>query len=371
MSSATVIPDFDDKIRLVVGNLLAKADNVTKTVLTAFDSSKDISVNKSVLGGSRFNVAALNTCAQFLHIDTDYSNGDHIYTNKHSLANRIILEIISLYPAICADCDKEYSVSFDPVTKPAVRCFLCFQGCHDCASYTPQTVSLFSDSSTSPKGTVWLCKSCHQDNNPIKPKKSKSKSKPASKPVSRQPSGSNTPSQQHVQFSETELQHKLEIVSKQQKSASSSADKSTDKSTRPNLRLDEICKLFKVGKCPHGLSGKTPYNGQSACKMFHPKRCKNFIRNGTHKKFGCKRGNKCMFFHPQHCPSSLSDKSCFSEDCTLVHQVGTKRRKPPDRESSYKRHDSASRNRGTKNTAIPRFSSQKEETYVLPQNEDL
>ncbi len=323
-------------------------------MLTAFDSSKDVSVNKSVLGGSRFSAAALNSCAQFLDIETEAPSGERIYTNKPSLANRIILEIQSLYPIMCAECDKEYSIIFDSDSKPPLRCFICFQGCHDCAAYEPPT-----DAKAPPKGTVWLCKSCHDNSNPIKPKKPKSK--PSSKAPSKQATpaptpGSNTPApgqnQQQIQFSETELQNKLDEALRNQQQHDLSC---IDKSKRPNLRLGEICNLFKVGKCPHGLSGKTPTNGQSSCKMYHPKRCTKFIRNGTHRKYGCKRGDKCMFFHPQHCPTSISDKSCYSNDCTLVHPVGTKRHKPPDRDSSrsYKRHESNDRNPRSKSKPEP------------------
>ena len=122
------ITDFDEKVKLVIGNLLIKAESnpLAKSVLTAFDSSKDVSVNRAVLSSSRYNAATLNSCAQFLDIDLETSDGERIYSNKPALANRIILEIQSFYPAICADCDQEYSVEFDSETKPALHCFLCF-----------------------------------------------------------------------------------------------------------------------------------------------------------------------------------------------------------------------------------------------------
>ena len=100
--------------------------------------------------------------------------------------------------------------------------------------------------------------------------------------------------------------------------------------------------------------------GKSSCPKLHPKRCKRFIKHGKNARYGCKRGNNCSFYHPKHCPSSLSDKSCFSAECTLVHQVGTKRRKPPD-EQSYRRIDSDNRSgnqrRGDNFQATQRSSS--------------
>ena len=326
------ISDFDEKVKLVIGNLLLKADSnaLAKSVITAFDSSKDISVNKAVLSSSRFSAAALNSCAEFLDIDLETSGGERIYSNKPALANRIILEIQSFYPAICADCDHEYSVEFDSETKPALHCFLCFQGSHNCASYTDKKddVSLV--------GSVWLCKSCHDNNNPVKPKKSKSKG--TSKTASAHNSGANTPRpDQKVTFSAQELQNKLEKVSKDQSESNHS-----DKSKRPNLRQDEICSLLQLGKCPHGVTGKTPHNGQSECNNFHPKRCNKFVRNGTNKKYGCRRGNKCMFFQT---------KSCYDKDCTLTHLVGTKRYKKQDSSSSRRsdRTDQSSQLPASKN----------------------
>ena len=360
---STVIPEYDDKIRLAIGNLLSKADPLSKTVLTAFDSSKDVSANQTLLGGPRFQLATLNACALFLKIKTEEPKGNRIFSNKPSLAKRIILEIQSLYPAICPDCNIEYSTQFDSDPTPAVCCFLCLQGCHDCDSFQPRVSSATS---------VWLCKACYETNlsNQLQ-----AKSKAPSKLASKQQSGANTPSsqnqKQHIPLDQNELQKKLSLVKAQENEQHSAND---DKSQLPNLRLDEICSLLKLGKCPHGVSGKTPSNDQSACKMFHPPRCSKFIKNSTHKKFGCRRGDKCKFCHPQHCPTSLSDKSCYDEDCLLVHIVGTKRHKPKERESyrrdiSGNRTSNDQRNRGNNNSKRTRSSSQSH-TKSTPQHEN-
>ena len=357
------ITDFDEKVKLVIGNLLIKAESnpLAKSVLTAFDSSKDVSVNRAVLSSSRYNAATLNSCAQFLDIDLETSGGERIYSNKPALANRIILEIQSFYPAICADCDQEYSVEFDSETKPALHCFLCFQGSHNCASYTDK------EKNVPLAGSVWLCKSCHDNNNPIKPKKSKSRG--VSKASSKQPSGANTPRlDQQVSFSAEQLQSKLEQVSKNQ-----SASDSSDISKRPNLQLEEICRLLQIGKCPHGVTGKTPHNGRSECSEYHPKRCNKFVRNGTNRKYGCRRGNKCMFFHPKPCPSSVSDKSCYDKNCTLTHLVGTKRYKRQDVNSSRRpdrtRQPSSKRQGSNETQHRSRYHSEGKKDS--PQNKDF
>ena len=335
------IPDFDQKIDLVIGNLLSQSDPISKSVLSAFDSSKDLRDNQAFLSSSRFKAEALNACAQYLDIDTtNETNGSKIFSNKPSLAKRIILEIQSLYPAMCADCDGEYSVAFKSPTPPSTRCFLCFQGCHDCQDVAS------SDLNPAPlKGSVWLCKSCHELNNPIKAKKPKSTDN--SRHSSRNQSRSNTPGRDQTPvLSTSELTEKLESVARERDQEERDDTKSVHQ--RPNLNPDQVCALFQQGKCPHGVTGKTAANGKSSCDKPHPKRCIKFIRNVTHKKYGCKRGNKCMFFHPKHCPTAIADKCCYSDSCTLVHPVGTKRRKPQDNSSNSYRRQNSSKNRETR-----------------------
>ena len=263
---ASKIADLDNKIALVIGNLLSKADPTSKSILTAFDTAKDVSVNCRVLSGSRFSKPELTACAQFLKIKTEDHEGDPIFSNKPSLAKRIVLEIQSLCPTMCAACDSEYSVKFDSDSTPARRCFLCFQGCHDCEAFSSLPTV---DPASIPLGTVWLCSFCHEANNPTKPPKNKLKS---SKNPSRVQSGASTPAQNDskVSFNETELLSKLTDLQNQTPASS--------KQSTPNHQLDDICELFKVGKCPHGVSGKTASRGVSTCSKLHPRRCTKFTK---------------------------------------------------------------------------------------------
>ena len=90
----------------------------------------------------------------------------------------------------------------------------------------------------------------------------------------------------------------------------------------------EVCEALKIGKCPHGISGRTLVNGVS-CSKAHPKRCQKFTRFGTNAKKGCTLGSNCEHYHTQHCKSSQKNRQCFNEKCTLVHLAGTKRSKLP------------------------------------------
>ena len=354
------IPDLSNKIKLVIGDLLSKADHVTKSLLTAFDSSKDMHVNCKTLSGPRFSKQDLLTCALFLKIETEDLEGRSIFSNKPSLANRIIMEIQSLYPAICGACDSEYSTKFDSDSKPVLRCFLCFQGCHDCESFVEPVM----DSPKYPQGTVWLCRSCHEVNNPIKPSKTK-----ASAAASRSQSRANTPAHtplgdgnSQVTLDNNELVTRLNEIEKEQVSR----ENSNSVTRKPNAQLDDICELFRQGKCPHGVSGKTAAKGVPSCVKSHPKRCYKFIKYGKKNRYGCRRGNKCKFFHPQHCPSSLSEKSCYSQECTLVHLAGTKRHKPPDR-NSYRRNDA--RNNKPGKPSMNNVNSQRSRTRATSESQ--
>ena len=90
----------------------------------------------------------------------------------------------------------------------------------------------------------------------------------------------------------------------------------------------EVCEALKVGKCPHGISGRTLVNSVS-CSKAHPKRCQKFTRFGTNAKKGCTLGYNCEHYHTQHCKSSQKNRQCFNEKCTFVHLAGTKRSKLP------------------------------------------
>ena len=95
-----MIENYDKRIRLVVGDLMAKADTPTKSVLTAYDPSKDRTTNRTVLGGSKFQVSTLDVFANFFKIATIDENGSRIYCNKPSFM-RIILEIETFFRTIC------------------------------------------------------------------------------------------------------------------------------------------------------------------------------------------------------------------------------------------------------------------------------
>lgn len=350
------IDNFDEKVDLVIGNILSNADETTKRVISAYDSSKDITSNLSVMSSSRFKAEELDKCALSLGFPTQHEDSSKIYSNKASLAHRIILQIQSLYPTICGECKEEYSIPLAPSTTapPSLQCFLCFQGSHDC---DPFKSKLPEAEKKLPAGTVWLCGSCYTQNNPFKPKKGRARKE--SKTGSTPASGTSTPNQKagNVHFDPSILSDRLHELN--QKKETSGSQESPDNHTDTNptdkksINEDDICDKLKKGTCPHGVSGNTPHNGIEKCAKLHPKQCRRFMRNGASGKYGCKKGTQCPRYHPQHCSSSKRDRTCYSSVCRLVHLAGTRRREPPPRADSMHNGRRAPPPTGRKNSGYP------------------
>ena len=98
----TAIADFDNKIYLVIGDLLASPDAAT----VYNDSSMFRDTNKAILNGPRFQASDLEACASFLNIELR-RDLTKIYSNKASLTLRIIQEIEFFFPTICEDCSED------------------------------------------------------------------------------------------------------------------------------------------------------------------------------------------------------------------------------------------------------------------------
>lgn len=90
---------------------------------------------------------------------------------------------------------------------------------------------------------------------------------------------------------------------------------------QPNANNRPICKFYKTGRCKHGVSGKK----DGTCSHYHPKPCRKFLANGTHRRGGCTQGTDCQFFHPSACFSSLKTRKYLNENCKYFHIKGTSR----------------------------------------------
>ena len=134
---------LDEKIKIVVGEILGRADPVSKKVLTAFDPSKDAPANQRLL--KKFSRNELDIFAEFLKIPLiNIQTKEKLFSNRDKLTKRIILEITALYPTTCDECSQEYCVTSDKI--PLVRCYICLQGSHDCEDITARIESMRSSS---------------------------------------------------------------------------------------------------------------------------------------------------------------------------------------------------------------------------------
>ena len=116
--------------------------------------------NKAVLSSPRFQASDLEACGSFLNIELR-RDITKIYSNKASLALRIILEIESFFPTICEDCSEEYSNPHDSLNPPILRCFYVYK--------VPIIVNKLRDAENKnpappAAGNVWLCSNCHEVN---------------------------------------------------------------------------------------------------------------------------------------------------------------------------------------------------------------
>jgi hypothetical protein len=136
MESSERIKDLSIKIKTVIGNLLKNADSISKRVLTLFDSSADLYVNVAKLKPG--NRPELDCLGGYLKIPLFQAQNPKVklFSSKNKIAKRIVMEIKSLYPTICTECDQEYKVMQGH--QSLTRCWICLQGAHDCNEFTVQ-----------------------------------------------------------------------------------------------------------------------------------------------------------------------------------------------------------------------------------------
>ena len=328
--------EFDRKSKIIIGNLLLRACPLSKTVITAFDHLATRKVNCATLNTSRFKLESLEACGMFLSIELADGDQNKIYT-KATLVSRIVAALFALLPAACSACSDYYCIDFEPEAKPFFCCSRCFQGSHSCDQMKTRYEAIAN--LDLPSGLVWLCKECLDAINPVVPRKSKSRHNSISKqdPVKSRLSltlgpthGSTTPGTPDQIIADTPktgvLEHDLRRrLSEHLDQAKDEDDDDDDDDDEEKLDTSQVCKRYKVGKCPHGIRGNKTVNG-SKCPDSHPPRCNKYTRFGTGKK-GCKKGKNCQYFHPILCKFSVNEQRCSKELCTFPHLVGTKRGK--------------------------------------------
>ena len=223
---------------------------------------------------------------------------------------------------------------------PVLRCFICFQGCHDCEQVT---ALLLNPTLLILSGSMWLCKSCHESNNTVKTKEDISRGH-SSKSSSRQPPSSTTPaSAQRPAISTVELEQQPQEILRQQNKDSEATQLPENQSEEPNqsdVATTDICEVFKEDKCPHGFGGKKLIEDHTSSKS-HTNSCRKSVRNGTLRKWGCRKGDSCNRYHPVHCTSSTANKTCHDVNWTCLDFVGTQRKKADQNGNTSNRNSNA------------------------------
>jgi hypothetical protein len=353
--------EFERRSKIVIGNLLLRACPLSKTVITAFDPLATRKVNCATLNTGRYKLESLEACGVFLNIVLADGEQNKIYT-KATLVSRIVAAFFALLPAACSACLDYYCIDFEPEEKPFFCCNRCFQGSHSCDKMKPLCDAIAE--LELPSGLVWLCKECLDSINPVVPRKSKSRHNSITKPdpvKSRLSLESTTPGSSDQSTVETPktgtdaFAHDLRRRLSEQIEIDLTKEEDEDDE---KLDTSQVCKKYKVGKCPHGIRGNKLVDG-SKCPNSHPPRCNKYTRFGTGKK-GCKKGKDCQYFHPILCKFSVNDQRCSNDLCTFPHLVGTKRGKVSQSKTDHNRQ----RSRSTSKVQISGKPEQKKEPTV-------
>lgn len=351
--------DDSEKIKIIFGKLLDKAELPIRAVISVFDSvqSRSAVVKKF----DQFTVPQLESCAEFLGITLADKDSFKIFT-KPTLIERIYLGLRALLPATCKECGEGYVVDHEPQVPPYFSCFRCFRGSHDCERnrLLHQTLVALN----TPSGFVWLCDKCLDVVDPIgAPRKQRA----------RYDSGNSHSAGNQTSDADLSKLAAQALLSSTHNSAQAvqdlgSSSNSQDLPHDPGATPRKLCNNFLNWKCPHGMSGKKLVDGKS-CQFLHPRVCNQFRVSGSTGKSGCKKGKECSYFHPAICKTVLSSGSCSTKDCAQFHPRSA-RKKPPSRDSDKAK--SVPRNNSKRNqnsaTANQKSSDSKSNDFLELRN---
>ena len=331
--------------RNILTNLIADAPAEIATILTCYnyDENADSIYNQM----NKFRKPQLQDAANFL------DQLPKSYKYKNELIQGIISRIDSLLLELCSKCEIKYSI--DKTEVPILSCINCGQGCHtECYSDIVDIIKLYP-------GIHYQCHRCEAKSNqagPIIATQVHSKSPndendsdddddeltPYQRPRENEGTPPHQPPHQNEGTPPHQPPHQNEGTPPHQPPHQNDGE-----TTKPT------CQKYIRGSCPHGISGKTPVNGQ-ICSFSHPKRCMKFCRNGPYSKYGCDKGRECQYMHPVLCKYSLKFRKCTNLRCKFTHLKFTKRydtvdpKSPPIEENSATEYQSATQYSPQNNT---------------------
>ena len=338
----------NDKIKKAIGELLREADAVSQLVISSYKHTAHHSVNVKALSSSKFKTEQLETCANFLGLKTRDESNSPIFTNKPTLADRVITKIESFFPSTCQDCGEGYRVKFSEQQTPHLHCFLCLQPSHDCDKVKAYMESL-QQITTPLNGSAWLCTSCYEKNNPLLSNNRRKRSGSVSSVTLDNVTPSSSPALSRLGLSpNTALYLNPDGGTQSSPAPSNQTLDTVRRASATEDALQEqanqslgICPEYANNRCPHGMNGNKVVN-DATCPHSHPRRCRRFCKFGTKGRIGCQKGDRCSYYHPKLCRNSVSSLSCYNDNCKFVHLQSTKRKKA-SHEASASRNRSQSR----------------------------
>ena len=288
---------------ILIGELLSSADPVSKLIIGAYSHKAQHNINVKALSGSKFKTDHLEACTRFDGLKTRDENNCMIFTNKRTLADRVIMKVESLFPYTCQECCEEYQVKLDAsLTNQRLQCFLCLQPSHHCEPLKA-SIQLLKDLPSKPAGNVWICNGCFDKNNPLL---SNNHQKITASVTFENRTPNSSPAPQLPTQSPVLLNDQLLIETPQDTPGNelqqqTSPPTSPQQAAVPDTLENTVCQRYLTNQCPHGMNGN------------------KLVNFGTKQRIGCQKGNSCPKFHPKLCRNSLRSSACYNDNCKFVH----------------------------------------------------
>ena len=287
----------------VLGHILARCPEVAvKKVINAYDADKSQAANIANLSSTVYKKEQhLEATTKWLKTYTAefYPNATPLIRNmmtarnKTLIATDIVNVLSSITPTQCRTCKETYISTAAENIESTLSCLICgrksHKNCYD--KYTTDNDA----------GVVFLCDVCLT--------KIETKTIVDDEIINPSQGSDTKPESEHNKTTDLAGDHSVHL------------NEDTD-DDHPDEN-DDICPLYRINSCPHGLTGKRTIDGVPCLKR-HPPKC--FYHTGKYGSSGCRYSDKrCRYFHPTLCENSIKLKMCLNKDCTNYHMSGTSR----------------------------------------------
>ena len=264
--------------------LLNELDNADITkVLKSYQQESPLKANMSAMEKAN-RVDTLNITVDYLKTFKDtypsavkkFNQVTYNRTKAH-ITFEICNFLSEISPAVCMKCKTAYMPceQRDPATD-IICCIICDKTAHQ-GCFTNESLDVEN-------GVTYMCTECL-------------KAVKATRMETIRLVNSAQIQEETLQTGKTEKPSDTQRERKSESSSESSNEESEfdehrtkKKEKREPQKPNNICKLYKIGECPHGRWGKE-------CEYEHPRQCRRWC-SFADSKWGCKYGDSCYYFHP-------------------------------------------------------------------------